>query len=42
VVASPETDPACTWLVPPVAEVDAGDAGDATDADATADAEDGS
>jgi hypothetical protein len=39
VVASPETDPACVWLIPP-AELDAGDGGDGSDGDAT-DAEDG-
>jgi hypothetical protein len=36
VVASPETDPSCAWLVPP-AEEDAGDGGDAADGDADAD-----
>jgi hypothetical protein len=37
VVAAPETDPACAWLVPP-AQVDAGEA---ADADAAIDADDG-
>lgn len=39
VVAAPETDPACAWLIPP-AEADAGDGGDASDGDA-ADSADG-
>ena len=32
VVASPQVDPACAWLVPPVVEDDAGDGGDGSDA----------
>jgi hypothetical protein len=34
VVAEPQTDPNCAWLVPPAAE-DAGDGGDGGDADAS-------
>jgi hypothetical protein len=34
VVAEPQTDPACAWLVPPTVEEDAGDGGDGGDSDA--------
>lgn len=39
VVATPEIDPACAWLVPPALVEDAGVAADASAVDATADGE---